>query len=807
MKSSKEIEYDYIIEEFAGEFKTDPAAVKDVVEKYKIAPSAELIREFNVLYPGNVVEDIAEFDIKDLPPTVKRECLYLQSPKGADKLPTIHYALKEVILDNLRRARNHNKALMSAAYKRHDMDNFKRFNANQLAIKVISNSFYGASGNKNFAHYDPDVGASITWAARQCIGQLTYALKSEELYVDKEFIEQPKIKEWSKYLEDLGLISYEPLPKERYPELKSMQRKVQRRIFTDTYEVNMAKEVFIMHKPSCEVVYQDTDSNYFECAAVQKLFFGTATHDPNDKEENAKFICSPKLMHDAMVTMVTLDFLLCKAVDLIIDRFPIGLGFEGSFQVARYLNRKKKYYGIKAADDDGNVFIFELPKDAYNEDGTLKDNFDEWWSPGKKTIPMSTGTFLLLNEKKLLVEKIFIPDYMGTMSCKITGVDVTRRDQYRVVNFYHVMIMSIDLQFCKYDFETKTWIGISPNRPMMEVVQEAMDHFHRYVLQIDKIANFETDERPEVWFTIEDFMKNQRYDPDSDNEVRSLVNRYKEEGKTNKHFLDYIPHIGERLYFLIENSPEAEDAVRRGLKGTITLKNIRKGFQEFEDNFNAQYPEEWFKEQIGTLKISFEDWRTAKMISMLYIKHYVTALASALALYVFGEKFPTEAAQIDQGTMTSKEIGELVTKCQKKIAEELIQKYYPSLKVKKIKTLENIEKSVKISKKEIMNHDNELNQLFIELFKRPYEPENRLKFLGSIKRNIKDVNQRIISMDRVYRQVKQNEMTIPRFKRGSMDEEIYLSRRSNIETIPGDIERYKVKLHKLIKVEKLIEYE
>lgn len=807
MNEGREIEYDYIVEEFAGEFKTDPAAVRDVVEKYKVNPSADLVREFNVLYPGNDVEDIANFDIKDLPPTVKRECLYLQSPKGKDKLPSKHYALKEVILDDLRRARNHNKALMGTAYKRHDMDNFKRFNANQLAVKVISNSFYGASGNKNFAHYDPDVGASITWAARQCIGQLTHALKSEELYVDKEFLEQPKIKEWSEYLENLGLISYEPLPKERYPELKSMQRKVQRRIFTDVYEVDTSKEIFIMHKPSCEVVYQDTDSNYFECGGVQKLFFGTATHDPNNKEENAKFVCSPKLMHDAMVTMVTLDFLLCKAVDLIIDRFPIGLGFEGSFQVARYLNRKKKYYGIKAADDDGNVFMFELPKEAYNEDGTLKDNFDDWWSPGKKTIPMSTGTFLLLNEKKLLVEKIFIPDYMGTMSCKITGVDVTRRDQYRMINFYHVMIMSIDLQYCRYDFERKEWAGISPNRTMMEVVTEAMEHFHRYIQQICRIASFETDVRPEVWFTIEDFMKNQRYDPDSDNEVRALVERYKVEGEKNKHVLDYIPHIGERLYFIVENSPEAEDAVRRGLKGTITLKNIRKSAQEFDDNFTSKYPEEWFDKQVGTLNISYKDWKTAKMISMLYIKHYVSSLASAIALYVFGERFPAEATQIDQGTMTSKEIGDLVTKCQKKIADELVAKYYPSLKVKKIKTAEDLTKSMKIPKKELSSRDKVLNDLFIDLFRRPYEPENRLKFLGSVQRHIEAIDRRVQLMDRVYRQVKQDEMVIPRFPRGSEEEKIYLTWRSNIEALPRDKERYEVKLKKLIKVLMLIRYE
>ena len=32
-----------------------------------------------------------------------------------------------------------------------------------------------------------------------------------------------------------------------------------------------------------------------------------------------------------------------------------GKGFESLFAICRYLNRTKKYYGVKAANDDGNV--------------------------------------------------------------------------------------------------------------------------------------------------------------------------------------------------------------------------------------------------------------------------------------------------------------------------------------------------------------------------------------------------------------------------------------------------------------------
>ena len=114
---------------------------------------------------------------------------------------------------------------------------------------------------------------------------------------------------------------------------------------------------------------------------------------------------------------------------------------------------------------------------------------------------------------------------------------------------------------------------------------------------------------------------------------------------------------------------------------------------------------------------------------------------------------------------------------------------------------------MKIPKKELSSRDKVLNDLFIDLFKRPYEPENRLKFLGSVQRHIEALDKRIQVMDRVYRQVKQDEMIIPRFPRGSKEEEIYLTWRSNIEALPRDKERYEVKLKKLIKVLMLIQYE
>ena len=375
------LDYDFIVEEFKAEFKLDVKRLKEIWTEYKVHPSVTLAREWYHLYPefdevyGCEIDEV-DFSAIERNPTALKRVYYLQSPKDKNTRPIYHYSLEEMMLSDLQDERNKNKKLMAEARKNHDMDGFKRFNAMQNALKVIMNSTYGASANDKFAHYDPDVAAAITWASRQCILQLTEGLEGTVDYVDKEFLEDKYVKENMKGFEEVNMLKIEKVTD--YSTIN--RRQSLRRIFTDIYEVDRSREIYKITKAPCELVYQDTDSNYFECHAVQKHFLGCAPWSPDPAmSDESEFRCSPEILYNAMKAMVALDNFLCALVVKIIDRIPIGLGFEGSFLVCRYLNRKKKYYGIKAADDDGNVFDYRLAPEAYDAANKLISDYTRFW--------------------------------------------------------------------------------------------------------------------------------------------------------------------------------------------------------------------------------------------------------------------------------------------------------------------------------------------------------------------------------------------------------------------------------------------
>ena len=62
---------------------------------------------------------------------------------------------------------------------------------------------------------------------------------------------------------------------------------------------------------------------------------------------------------------------------------------------------------------------------------------------------------------------------------------------------------------------------------------------------------------------------------------------------------------------------------------------------------------------------------------MLDIKWYLTYLCKSIALYIVADKFPDEVNRIDEGEISPKEAGPLITKCQEKISKEYVLKYFP----------------------------------------------------------------------------------------------------------------------------------
>jgi hypothetical protein len=96
--------------------------------------------------------------------------------------------------------------------------------------------------------------------------------------------------------------------------------------FIDIYHSLKLPQVYLLTMPPSSVVYQDTDSNYY----TNEVFAGYIP------------IRNPETTLEIMDTMILHNNLLSRLIPDIIKRPPIGVGFEGAFTVARYLNKKKK---------------------------------------------------------------------------------------------------------------------------------------------------------------------------------------------------------------------------------------------------------------------------------------------------------------------------------------------------------------------------------------------------------------------------------------------------------------------------------
>lgn len=776
----------FTVEQFLAEYKLDHDRLKAIYQDWSLSKDQSLVDEWRRLWPEGPSEPCQE-----IPKTWSKPIYFLQSPKDDKTNPIVHYSLDEIMLADLQDKRNMNKRLMSQAFKAGDKDNGKRYNAMQLALKVISNSTYGASNNAFFAHYDPDIAAAITKASRLCIAQLTHVLETDHVFVDQRFIDDNK-----QDIELLnGLITFEET------DMKPDRRSTLRRMYNERYE--LISKPILMHKPVCRVVYQDTDSNYFECPRVQEIYLGTSNHDPNNEAENAKFRCSPEILNQMMNMMVRLDNFLCEVTVLVIGRNPIGLGFEGSFFCCRYLNRKKMYFGIKAADDDGNVYPYRLCDDAY-VDGVLRQDYDQYWKPGKQAIPRSDGAFVVVDDKRLLDPDTNYNDYVADMNVKVTGVDLTRRDKYRFVKYYHVNVLSHDMRICKY--VNGEWVGIPLTTPITEVINNVIDSFKSCISRYQDIANLRSDVKPEPYFTLNDFMKNARNDPDSDNDVKSIVRRYEETIRqleairddrptlqndttkeclkmvTDDHTIDdeiirlksYIPYIGDRLFYVVCSNDETERRDTLGQKALVALTNIKRSVPELIDNVRREWPTQRFDEAKGALNLTYDQFIDAVCISRLYFKHYLYILCKAMTLYIIGEEHPDIARAIDEGEVDADTGRNMISMAQKQIADRLVERYYPS------RTRTNVHE-VKISVPTFGK--SELNPsiaFFGEMLKRSnlikdfvWDPSKLGYYRFKLERLQQIWTREIEDCDSVYLKLVHDRFTVPSYPMGSRKAEIY----------------------------------
>ena len=672
------------VEQNFAEFKTNAKFIKEHIEEYKACSMIKNVvrrtaklnyiiqRIKSHVYPLDLDPiDILEERVK-IPPTIKVPMYFVQSPKSVKTgLPTIHYSLKEKMLSDFRAKRKAVKATVPR-----DATHKTQLDAKEKAIKVVMNSEYGQTGNDAFGWYDSDIGSAVTFASRHCIAECTTCLNSTHFYVDESYLNDSNVKsliETSIKMNQLGSvkleqIEYQPtwelalegtqrtddeikeirentilnetskptfksdyfglldwyLPPRRltksivYEQLKQEFIKNNNIILKDGKFIktnnNPIKpvKVWCLTLPKSVVVYQDTDSNYYTNEIITSWF----------KKLN------PETVNEIMNVLIVHNSLLSKLIPDIINRKPIGVGFEGAFIVARYLNKKKKYYGKKwtdhvqswiegkrniktyqfndyekthaikfsnkpeinnhgepgpiekaTIDSDSHVWIrydWEHLPDDYEEllltpSGDKEDNLMIYYT----TIPFKDGSYLKASLK--LVGEQDLLDYVHKYGIKCTGVDLARRDQYKFINFNHLLVFSNDLKYTPKDIEID---NTNEKFPLKDIIYGLLLNFagkvekhkinklesayereylanHKDTVHDDEIEiyypwhlNLRQNDNPNIYsekdYPIEYFQKIIVYDEAKQNGTREIVGRLKDQ-------LDCTTSDVNRLVVYIKN--------------------------------------------------------------------------------------------------------------------------------------------------------------------------------------------------------------------------------------------------------------
>lgn len=711
--------------------------------------------------------------------TVIKNLYMVQSPKDKKTdLPLIHYSLKEKFLSDFRALRKIAKKNMEEAEKNHDHASQVRFNAKQLAIKVVCNSEYGASGNATFAHYDPDIAAAITHCARSLIGMLTSNLESHYIYVDQKFLDSHK-----EHIEPL--IACKALriehDKYTYEELMRERRHVIRRVFNDVYELVDTNIYKLILEPA-KVVYQDTDSNYYANYYIQNYFTKDLTQ------------CSPQIVNDMMYAMYHHNMLLSDFTTEAIARKPVGLGFEGSFIVCRYLNRKKKYYG-RQWSPDGEIFpLMMLPNANAYVNGVLRKNYMKYYQKKVSILPYPDGTYIHIDDDALLNKPTNYLDYVKSFGCKCTGVDLARRDQYKFINYYHVYILQQDLKIMQYEGKN-IWKINDKNMSIETIIRDVIFKFKGMLDAARVFVNDVSNNRKRILikepferylkFTIKAFAKTAAFRENKQNVVTKLITKrvtdYKEdlrmyaeelletlksagsketdavqkyfnkleaemkitpqlikeykskitqkpsidcskkvrseslnEYDTKKYedeimayycknrfiedcieyyinqFKPYIPKINERINFVVTSRPGAkemyekaefvsllEEIIENDVKRAIINECIQSKILPSADintyiDFNCEnlYEQTYF---YTDLDMPYEEFYSAFMLSKLDSDYYVEKLCGALVLYILGDMYPQEVAELDDDdTLTEKERNARVNILKKQVTDKFM---------------------------------------------------------------------------------------------------------------------------------------
>ena len=315
------------------------------------------------------------------------------------------------------------------------------------------------------------------------------------------------------------------------------------------------------------------------------------------------------------------------------------------------------------------------------------------WTPKRSCQPLPNGDYVYLDDKVLLAsgniashgkqsdEQIAVNylDYIKGQGIKCTGVNLARRDQYKFINYYHMVVIQKDMRLIKQ--EDGQWTLVK-GKSMIEIIDDVIERYRELAQMYIDVADGKITTLPDKIFKLVDFSRPKPYDETKTGSTQKIIERMKEDEDA----AEYMPENGERINVVVVMNDEIKEARLRGTAGMGKTGERSFTVDELLAKTKREYPDD-SPEMID-----------AKACAKLDFKYYLLSLASAMALYIIDERFPNEIAQINQGTISDKEGEELVDKLQKKIGKEILDKYYPP-KTKTSSTIKNISKSsAKIAK-------------------------------------------------------------------------------------------------------------
>ena len=507
-------------------------------------------------------------------------------------------------------------------------------------------------------------------------------------------------------------------------------------------------ELYCITLPESQLIYQDTDSNYYTNNSIVYMY-------P---------YLNPTTVNEIMKDLISHNNLLSCLIPDIIHRRPISVGFEGAFIVARYLNKKKKYYGKKWSSsmkdyveierdskykfneyelnyiqetlklDSKNIkdkikikYDWQNLPDDYESfldapSGDVMGNYNSYYS----TIPYKDGSFFNANQE-LIGDKDFI-DYVNQCGIKCTGVDLARRDQYKFINYNHVLVIKNDMKYVdivddfsidKINIENK----IEEEKfKLTPIINKLIDDFKN-----KSIVNHD--------FPLNYYAKFKVY-KDNLSEVKPIVNKFitflenrakiSGEDVRKDSMYKHMPEFGQRVSYVILN-PNLQEVRDSGLisegnavKDKACLINV--ALEYFGRNTKKM-------EQYTDL-----DYKNIDVLDLLDYQDYFEHLITSLCNYMVVEKDPTIVRYLDedwilQQNKNEKELeedmGKEIMKIKNRLKNEIMKYYYP--KGKKIITGSN--KYVKETKEKnrTFKYDNKFNMKLFDLEEEFIKPTRIIK--------------------------------------------------------------------------------